>query len=54
MPQNIAATQQMRITRMKQKLVQSRYEGLAVSAARAILIVWVIAVVLQGASGVVA
>lgn len=39
---------------MKQKLVQGRYEGLAVNAARAILIVWAIAAVLQGAGGIVA
>ncbi len=39
---------------MEQKFVQGRFEGLAVNAARAILIVWVIAIMLQGAGGVAA
>jgi len=39
---------------MKRKLVQGRTEGLAVNAARVILVVYAIAALLQSANGIVA
>jgi len=39
---------------MKQYLVQGRWEEVVVNAARAILVVWAIAAMLQGAGGIVA
>lgn len=40
--------------KMKRKLVQGRTEGLAVNAARVILVVYAIAALLQSANGIVA
>lgn len=39
---------------MKQNFVQGQFEGLAVNAARAILVVWAIAAMLQGIGGIAA
>jgi len=39
---------------MKQNLIQGRWEDLAVSAARAVLVVWAIAALLQGVGGIAA
>lgn len=39
---------------MKQNLIQGRWEELAVNTARAVLVVWAIAALLQGAGGIAA